>query len=113
MIRRPPRSTLFPYTTLFRSVIDVHGLGHSVGVKHQGITRVELKSAGGKLLSRHAAEHQATNLIDLQHGPRSFQDEWGLVSGVRIINAPGAQVEDSCESGYEHLLRIALPQELI
>src|SRR2546422_8432769 len=23
MIRRPPRSTLFPYTTLFRSVIDV------------------------------------------------------------------------------------------
>src|SRR3712207_9265834 len=22
MIRRPPRSTLFPYTTLFRSVID-------------------------------------------------------------------------------------------
>src|ERR1041384_735025 len=24
MIRRPPRSTLFPYTTLFRSVIDMH-----------------------------------------------------------------------------------------
>src|SRR5258708_22697627 len=25
MIRRPPRSTLFPYTTLFRSVGDVDG----------------------------------------------------------------------------------------
>src|SRR2546426_6780571 len=25
MIRRPPRSTLFPYTTLFRSPIGVHG----------------------------------------------------------------------------------------
>src|SRR3712207_7276919 len=24
MIRRPPRSTLFPYTTLFRSVIELH-----------------------------------------------------------------------------------------
>src|SRR3712207_6459420 len=24
MIRRPPRSTLFPYTTLFRSLIDAH-----------------------------------------------------------------------------------------
>src|SRR5258708_19267137 len=24
MIRRPPRSTLFPYTTLFRSVGEVH-----------------------------------------------------------------------------------------
>src|SRR2546430_3807660 len=27
MIRRPPRSTLFPYTTLFRSLIEIfHGL---------------------------------------------------------------------------------------
>src|SRR3989449_6951273 len=28
MIRRPPRSTLFPYTTLFRSLV----LGHARGV---------------------------------------------------------------------------------
>src|SRR5258708_28462382 len=27
MIRRPPRSTLFPYTTLFRSKIKVIGVG--------------------------------------------------------------------------------------
>src|SRR5216683_5494227 len=27
MIRRPPRSTLFPYTTLFRSRIHADGLG--------------------------------------------------------------------------------------
>src|SRR5258708_13752002 len=26
MIRRPPRSTLFPYTTLFRSVLDADAL---------------------------------------------------------------------------------------
>src|SRR2546422_7007732 len=26
MIRRPPRSTLFPYTTLFRSPVGLHGL---------------------------------------------------------------------------------------
>src|SRR2546430_8270272 len=26
MIRRPPRSTLFPYTTLFRSVLRRHGV---------------------------------------------------------------------------------------
>src|SRR2546422_3777777 len=25
MIRRPPRSTLFPYTTLFRSIYSPHG----------------------------------------------------------------------------------------
>src|SRR2546422_2189989 len=27
MIRRPPRSTLFPYTTLFRSVLDLINSG--------------------------------------------------------------------------------------
>src|SRR5256885_12976215 len=31
MIRRPPRSTLFPYTTLFRSVDDV---GPGLGAAH-------------------------------------------------------------------------------
>src|SRR5260370_11104234 len=27
MIRRPPRSTLFPYTTLFRSIVNLRFLG--------------------------------------------------------------------------------------
>src|SRR2546427_8229938 len=30
MIRRPPRSTLFPYTTLFRSTVLVAGTGKRV-----------------------------------------------------------------------------------
>src|SRR2546426_6569550 len=34
MIRRPPRSTLFPYTTLFRS--QVVGLGGAGGEDHAG-----------------------------------------------------------------------------
>src|SRR2546425_6540379 len=29
MIRRPPRSTLFPYTTLFRSLVGPSGAGKS------------------------------------------------------------------------------------
>src|SRR2546430_9506539 len=40
MIRRPPRSTLFPYTTLFRSLNDeqkarFNALGPSVGERSQ------------------------------------------------------------------------------
>src|SRR3712207_7001791 len=31
MVRLPPRSTLFPYTTLFRSVGDAVGDGHQHG----------------------------------------------------------------------------------
>src|SRR5256885_8100216 len=33
MIRRPPRSTLFPYTTLFRSVVERIGLAGGPGLQ--------------------------------------------------------------------------------
>src|SRR2546421_5667387 len=37
MIRRPPRSTLFPYTTLFRSQIrETLGLSQSEMIRHLG-----------------------------------------------------------------------------
>src|SRR3712207_7021958 len=37
MIRRPPRSTLFPYTTLFRSVMQrVHDNGHVYKGTYEG-----------------------------------------------------------------------------
>src|SRR3712207_8334599 len=48
MIRRPPRSTLFPYTTLFRSAMDV-GVGtHLLFVQRGG---------GGDDLERRAGLH--------------------------------------------------------
>src|SRR3712207_8703230 len=34
MIRRPPRSTLFPYTTLFRSTVGVGDLGIEQDLRH-------------------------------------------------------------------------------
>src|SRR3712207_7141481 len=37
MIRRPPRSTLFPYTTLFRSLIPTDGSDLSIGAVRQGV----------------------------------------------------------------------------
>src|SRR3712207_9055114 len=37
MIRRPPRSTLFPYTTLFRSARDRREDRHRVAVLHLGV----------------------------------------------------------------------------
>src|SRR3712207_6949400 len=42
MIRRPPRSTLFPYTTLFRSV-----LGHVLGVAPLLLGVVEVPDVEG------------------------------------------------------------------
>src|SRR2546427_12159537 len=44
MIRRPPRSTLFPYTTLFRSLLggagDVAAWAEAAGVLPRGVVRV-------------------------------------------------------------------------
>src|SRR2546426_6121260 len=37
MIRRPPRSTLFPYTTLFRSLMGVAHVGHQLRVTQPAI----------------------------------------------------------------------------
>src|SRR2546428_1406125 len=39
MIRRPPRSTLFPYTTLFRSLItgSSRGIGRGIALELAGI----------------------------------------------------------------------------
>src|SRR2546430_11404652 len=49
MIRRPPRSTLFPYTTLFRSVLDrfqrTRGRKQSLA-KHDDEDDHELESLG-------------------------------------------------------------------
>src|SRR5689334_24650271 len=43
MIRRPPRSTLFPYTTLFRSfAFDVQSLAETVRVEKQQIVLLHL-----------------------------------------------------------------------
>src|SRR3712207_8707948 len=43
MIRRPPRSTLFPYTTLFRSIIGMGvGLEKSNVIKRTNIKGVKL-----------------------------------------------------------------------
>src|SRR5258707_3018555 len=44
MIRRPPRSTLFPYTTLFRSQFHQHE-----GLHHCPCRPVRLAKAGGAL----------------------------------------------------------------
>src|SRR3712207_9110062 len=47
MIRRPPRSTLFPYTTLFRSAVEVVVTGGDYVTGHDPATGKELWRAGG------------------------------------------------------------------
>src|SRR5258708_27430575 len=55
MIRRPPRSTLFPYTTLFRSRFEGFGCFHARGdYQLRGHLRVEMAQAMvGGAMQRH------------------------------------------------------------
>src|SRR2546427_4522908 len=53
MIRRPPRSTLFPYTTLFRSQLVVLLLVHVCrSLKHHVLEEVREPGATGTLVAR-------------------------------------------------------------
>src|SRR5687768_17978377 len=61
MIRRPPRSTLFPYTTLFRSV---------VGVVHR---HPEHLAGGGDAVALQGSAHPA-GAVDVGVGRRVGQD---------------------------------------
>src|SRR2546425_7428451 len=62
MIRRPPRSTLFPYTTLFRSVLarrdDRHvEPGELRHVRRAGIARVQDRGLGRRRSWTRSEEH--------------------------------------------------------
>src|SRR5688572_33261155 len=69
MIRRPPRSTLFPYTTLFRSVCVVSPRG-DVALGPHGHAHVlsgaEAAAADGERLQRDDAERSEEHTSELQ-----------------------------------------------
>src|SRR6266540_4655194 len=52
MIRRPPRSTLFPYTTLFRSVLPLHRPGAGP-MRHVGRGNPRSEEHTSELQSHH------------------------------------------------------------
>src|SRR6266487_6798776 len=85
MIRRPPRSTLFPYTTLFRSLTTEECLlDPAVQVRNPGLSRSELEAVLRDYLG-------ATNVLWLGRGIAG-DDTHGHVDDVcRFVN-PGTVV---------------------
>src|SRR2546430_14245644 len=55
MIRRPPRSTLFPYTTLFRSGYPQAALQALAGIVAWAVARAPWRAGAGPFLARVAA----------------------------------------------------------
>src|SRR3989441_4671735 len=54
MIRRPPRSTLFPYTTLFRSLV--------IGVQDEQHVQRMLQRLGGRVFHLGGLEHHVQEI---------------------------------------------------
>src|SRR2546427_3196532 len=67
MIRRPPRSTLFPYTTLFRSASVIYGdgaIGGVINVIPKKPTRSPIRNEVQARSEEHTSELQSqSNLV--------------------------------------------------
>src|SRR3712207_8748166 len=82
MIRRPPRSTLFPYTTLFRSE----------GNLLQAATLI------GKSLQHHASiGDQLTVLVSLTAAARVIADAGEMAAAAQLLGAVARSEEHTSE----------------
>src|SRR3712207_7332177 len=69
MIRRPPRSTLFPYTTLFRSRAD-----RAVGNGRRGRGENEREKCRRGRREAERVPHRRRRIAELPSGFRRFRD---------------------------------------
>src|SRR5256885_11515131 len=88
MIRRPPRSTLFPYTTLFRSRI-ARGCSHEADVSMATGTQLRVHGAALALCDRSrmalVTGVQIVRRADLVDGRRSEEHTSELQSPCNLV----------------------------
>src|SRR3712207_7986655 len=68
MIRRPPRSTLFPYTTLFRS--ELRGVGRQVG-HHREVARMACQE-GSRAAGAMGVQDRKSTRLNSSHANISY-----------------------------------------
>src|SRR3989454_4522472 len=127
MIRRPPRSTLFPYTTLFRSgvgmrlIVDAHQLadrsvrvflrGGQRLVSEQLLNGAQIGSIGEEMRGEGVAQGVRMEIPIDVHQANVLLDD--AANGTLAQAAPGVIEKDGLrvqQHGATHPLR--LPQEL-
>src|SRR5258708_32415564 len=93
MIRRPPRSTLFPYTTLFRSVGEVFepaapGRGGSSTMPHErNPSAAAAALAAATIAPNLVATILAAQVQEHEHGLGSWQAEWPTFPALALITS--------------------------
>src|SRR5256886_14022052 len=99
MIRRPPRSTLFPYTTLFRSRTRGHRTrrlpGRRVSHRHRSrAVSVTLPSRRPSFAERVRGWHDEATALeqrfkDLETFERSHRRRWAIAAGLLVLGVLG------------------------
>src|SRR5256885_7299891 len=114
MIRRPPRSTLFPYTTLFRS----HRLIEEFMLAANRAVAAYLLNRGLEALHRVHEKPDARKVIEFEELARAFGYSLGVeglhqrevaVRHGRVPAPAKAGRPDSSGHGRERNMRVALP----
>src|SRR2546428_8035095 len=102
MIRRPPRSTLFPYTTLFRSwfgsVLEAGGAVNTLPCEFRNVEHRGLVGCATRLL-RQGIEDRKSTRLNSSHDQISY-----AVFCLKKKNDPTMGISNS----YERTLRDAL-----
>src|SRR2546427_5844712 len=83
MIRRPPRSTLFPYTTLFRSSRrgrkKINGSGRARAVRRKAPSKPMQRSAGRFLTTHTGSLPRPEDLVRSEEHTSELQSQSNLV----------------------------------
>src|SRR5256885_12199538 len=86
MIRRPPRSTLFPYTTLFRSRLTwLTGKGSTVQVEVERVASVPMSQATKSFATRPLGPLSPRDTVRASIGGRSGEHTSELQSPCNIV----------------------------
>src|SRR5260370_11584586 len=87
MIRRPPRSTLFPYTTLFRSSLSMTQTGRFVRLyANTGDTIVNTGTITAGVASGQTNTRLNSSLTRKSTAVFSFEDNFDVVSSLAFSN---------------------------
>src|SRR2546428_7399043 len=92
MIRRPPRSTLFPYTTLFRSLVHALDLLHRALGDHDG---APARLRGGADLGVQAGTEDGVGVRRSEEHTSELQSRSDLVCRLLLEKKKKVHVHDS------------------
>src|SRR2546425_5699999 len=100
MIRRPPRSTLFPYTTLFRSL---ELLDHQAAPEPAQLAALRARDAVRRILLRHLGEAGAVAQRDEQRSEEHTSELQSLAYLVcRLLLEKKKKITKSTNSAAPH-----------